>query len=179
MPERPPAAMPAAAMPELGSAQRPQNDCDYSNEGKNDRNNSISKDSLQTMKKIYDLKLDNVEYGTVNCNSITIIRVGSRLKDAIRARMLSSKYVYEQVELGIKQLHANGFAHCDIYFDNVFVDSIEDGGKVFIGDLEYCRPKEAPAPRNIRRSDTRARTAEDLDVIQLGIFKDDLGKFCR
>ena len=97
----------------------------------------------------------------------------------IRRHDLRLNDVYHQVSLGIQQLHFNGFAHCDICLDNIFVDSIEEGGHIFIGDLEYCRLKDELPPKNIRRSDCRARTAEELDNFQLEIFKEELSKICK
>jgi hypothetical protein len=123
---------------------------------------------------IYALQLPNVEHGTINCSSITITRVGSRLRDAIIARHMNRDDIFQQVYMGIQQLHAHDFAHCDICVDNIFVDSIEDGGEVFIGDLEYCRLKNLPPPMNIKRADASALTAEQLDDIQLMKFKDEL-----
>jgi hypothetical protein len=80
----------------------------------------------------------------------------------------------QQVELGVSQLHANSIAHCDLCLDNIFVDNVEDGGRVFLGDVEYCCAIESPAPTDLRRSDRRARTAGDLDSLQLEKLKDEL-----
>lgn len=91
---------------------------------------------LNIIGAIYDLKLQNVEHGRVNCSSVTITRVGYQLNDAMRARHLSREKVYEQVKTAVQQLHEHGYAHCDICVDNIFVDSEEDGGNVFLGDLE-------------------------------------------
>lgn len=137
--------------------------------------NSIS---LDIIGKIYKLRLPNVEYGTVNHISITITRVGSKLKDIIRMHSRNKNEIYQQVEMGIEQLHANGFAHCDICLDNIFVDSLENGGNIFIGDLEYCRLISDAPPVDIRRADRRARTAGDLDNFQLENFKDELARIC-
>jgi RIO-like serine/threonine protein kinase len=132
--------------------------------------------NFEVIKSIYQLNLQNVEHGTVNHIAIIITRVGSQLIDAVRVRHLSHDEIYDQVKMGIEQLHSNGFAHCDICVDNIFVDSVDDGGRVFIGDLEYCRSSTEPAPKDIRRSDIRASTAENLDYIQLEKLKDELSK---
>jgi hypothetical protein len=84
--------------------------------------------------------------------------------------------VYEQVRKAVGQLHSNGFAHCDICAENIFVDSVEDGGALFIGDLEYCRNRNEKPPPDTRRADARAKTAEQLDNIQLENLKDELAK---
>lgn len=123
---------------------------------------------------IYDLNLPNVEHGRINCKSITITRVGSRLRDALRKRDMDKRSVLDQIRSGIDQLHANGYAHCDIRVDNIFVDSEGDGGTVFLGDLEYCRGKDEKPPSDIRRADSKAETAEQLDFIQLAKLQDEL-----
>ncbi len=72
------------------------------------------------------------------------------LRDALRVRHMDKRKVLNQIRSGINQLHANGYAHCDLYVDNIFVDSEEDGGSVFLGDLEYCRRKDEKPPTDIR-----------------------------
>lgn len=129
---------------------------------------------IATIGAIYALNLPNVEHGRVNCKSITITRVGSRLRDALRTRHMDKRSVLDQVTLGIGQLHTNGYAHCDICVDNIFVDSQEDGGRVFLGDLEYCRRKDEKPPADIRRADPKAKTAEELDLLQLEKLSDEL-----
>eukprot|EP00969_Alexandrium_andersonii_P278098 12293339-Alexandrium_andersonii.AAC.1 len=123
---------------------------------------------------IYALNLPNIEHGRVNCKSITITRVGSRLRDAVRTRHMDKSSVLAQVRSGVDQLHANGYAHCDLCVDNIFVDNQEDGGAVFLGDLEYCRRKDEKPPVDIRRADPKAKTAEELDMLQLEELKDEL-----
>ncbi len=134
----------------------------------------LNRINISAIGAIYALNLSNVEHGIINCTSITITRVGSRLRDAVVVRHMNREEVYEQVCMGIQQIHTNGFAHCDICVDNIFVDSVEDGGRVFIGDLEYCRPKSQPPPMNIRRAHESALMAEQLDNIQLTNLKDEL-----
>ena len=134
----------------------------------------LARINIEIIRAVYQLHLENVEWGYVNCSSVTITRIGSRLKDVFRPRNLDRASVLQQVELGVNQLHANGFAHCDICVDNVFVESVEDGGRVFLGDIEYCSAIDSPAPRDLRRSDRSARTAGDLDLLQLAKFKDEL-----
>jgi hypothetical protein len=123
--------------------------------------------------KVYSANLANVEHGTTNGTSITITRVGSTLKDAMRVRSLGRSFIFSQVDLAVNQLHAIGVAHCDICVDNVFVDSVADGGTVFLGDLEYCRSTESPPPVGIKRAHNVA-TARELDLAQLEVFRDEL-----
>jgi hypothetical protein len=54
------------------------------------------------------------------------------------------------------------------------VDNQEDGGTVFFGDLEYCRRKDEKPPADIRRDDPKAKSAEELDMLQLEKLKDEL-----
>ena len=136
--------------------------------------NKLSQIEMDTIRTIYSLKLPNVEWGTVNGRSITITRVGSTLSDAIRVRHLNREDVFEQVSRGIAQLHANGFAHCDICVDNIFVDSLEEGGQAFLGDLEYCGGKDSKPRSGTKRTDVRAKTAEELDNFQLVKLRDEL-----
>jgi len=134
----------------------------------------VSNINLGIISSIYALNLPNIEHGRVNCKSVTITRVGSRLRDAMRVRHMDVRAVFDQVKFGIEQLHANGYAHCDVCVDNIFVDSQEDGGAVFLGDLEYCRGIAEEAPTDIQRADSRANTAGELDLIQLEKLKDEL-----
>jgi len=139
--------------------------------------NKLHEIKMDLIRKVYSLKLPNVEFGTVNETSLTIARVGCKLSDAIRVRHLNKKDIFIQVSRGVEQLHANGFAHCDICVDNIFVDSLEDGGQVFLGDLEYCCLKDSKPRPDIRRADRGAKTAEALDNIQLAKLKDELASF--
>jgi hypothetical protein len=123
---------------------------------------------------IYTLNLPNIEHGRINCKSVTITRVGSRLRDAVRVRRMDKSSIFAQVTSGVHQLHANGYAHCDICVDNIFVDSQEDGGTVFLGDLEYCRRKDEKPPADTKRADPKAKSAEELDMLQLEKLKDEL-----
>ena len=121
---------------------------------------------------IYNAKLANVEQGVVNDNTVTITRVGRLLRDVVRSGELEKSFVFAQVQKAVKQLHSLGIAHCDICVDNVFVNVVDN--VVFLGDLEYCQSMINPPPINIRRADCKANTAEELDWIQLGKFRDEL-----
>ncbi len=126
----------------------------------------LSNINIDIIRSIYALNLPNVEHGRVNCKSVTITRVGSRLRDAMRVCHLDAVAIYDQLKLAIEQLHVNGYAHCDICVDNIFVDSQEDGEAIFLGDLEYSRRKDEKPSADIRRADLKAITAEQLDMIQ-------------
>jgi len=129
----------------------------------------ISNINMSIIKDIYSKKLANVEYGTVNGVSITIHRIGNKLRNVISN--LDKQDVLAQVESGMKQLHEMNYAHCDICLDNIFV---EDNGTVFLGDLEYCRIKTDKPPTDINRAEDSAVSSEDLDLMQLLKLKDEL-----
>jgi hypothetical protein len=137
--------------------------------------NKVANIKMNIIGSIYEAKLPNVEHGTVNCTSVTITRVGSRLRDAMRVRSsLDFTRVFNQVQQAIEQLHAIGYAHCDICVDNIFVDSEDEGGAVFLGDLEYCCRIQDKPPTGIRRADSKAKTAQQLDKIQLQKLQDEI-----
>jgi predicted unusual protein kinase regulating ubiquinone biosynthesis (AarF/ABC1/UbiB family) len=75
-----------------------------------------------------------------------ITRVGRRISDALRDG-ISKQVIYDGFVAGVKQLHAHGFAHCDISISNVFVD---DKGLAFLVDLEYLTPLNDPPPHKTR-----------------------------
>ena len=127
---------------------------------------------MQIIKDIYHAKLPNVEQGIANCTTVTITTVGRRLRDVIGSGGLEKNFVFTQVQEAVRQLHSIGIAHCDICVDNVFVNVVD--GVVFLGDLEYCQPMGNPPPTGIRRADSRAKTAQELDYIQLEKLKDEL-----
>lgn len=127
---------------------------------------------MEIMRAIYNAKLPNVEQGIANCTTVTITTVGRRLRDVVRTGELEKSFVFAQVQEAVKQLHSLGIAHCDICADNVFVNVVDN--VVFLGDLEYCQLLVNPPPTGIRRADSRARTAGELDLIQLDKFRDEL-----
>ena len=127
---------------------------------------------MDIIRKIYEAKLRNVEQGIAHCDTITITTVGRRLSDVVRAGGIEKKFAFAQVQAAVMQLHDRGIAHCDICADNIFVNVVDD--TVFLGDLEYCRNMGDPPPIGIRRGDSRATTAEELDLIQLSKFNDEL-----
>ena len=132
----------------------------------------LSKINMEAIRSVYAFKLDNVETGTANGKTITITRVGARLKDALRDGRVNPGRAYDDICRGVTQLHARGYAHCDICVDNIFFD--EDSSCAFLGDLEYCRPKTESPPCGLRRGHADARTAEELDNIQLIALKDEI-----
>eukprot|EP01041_Mallomonas_annulata_P027820 gene27820-49534_t len=128
---------------------------------------------MEIIRAIYNAKLPNVEQGIANYTTVTITTVGRRLRDVVRsAGELEKSFVFAQVQEAVRQFHSLGIAHCDICVDNVFVNVV--GDVVFLGDLEYCQLMVNPPPIGIRRADSRARTAEELDLIQLAKFSDEL-----
>jgi hypothetical protein len=88
----------------------------------------------------YKAKLENVEHGFTNYQSVTITRIGCPLADALRKGKVSKEKVLAEVKAAIDQLHAIGLAHCDICCDHIFVD-IDPPYTVFLGDLEYVCAK--------------------------------------
>lgn len=127
---------------------------------------------MEIIRAIYNAKLPNVEQGIANSTTVTITTVGRRLRDVVRSGEFEKRFVFAQVQEAVRQLHSLGIAHCDICVDNVFVNVV--GDVVFLGDLEYCQLMVNPPPINIRRADSRARTAGELDLIQLDKFGDEL-----
>eukprot|EP01031_Cornospumella_fuschlensis_P030529 gene30529-36896_t len=130
--------------------------------------------AIAQIKRIYDAQLPNVEQGVTNSTSITITTIGRTVADAIRNFGMSKQTALDGARRAVEQLHGIGMAHCDICVDNLFVHL--DTGVVFLGDLEYCRPMDEPAPASLRRSDPRACNAEELDKLQLTRLQDDLAR---
>jgi tRNA A-37 threonylcarbamoyl transferase component Bud32 len=127
---------------------------------------------LAHSKMTHDARLPNVEQGVISYTSITITTIGRRVRDAIRHRGLDKQTALDGVERAVQQLHAIGMAHCDICVDNIFVDL--ETGVVFLGGLEYCRPVGDAPPVDIRRrGDPAARTAQELDELQLARLQEE------
>lgn len=133
---------------------------------------SLGRINMEIISQVYELRLPNVEWGQCNCTSVTIERLGHRLQDVFQLRGFDRLTVYQQIFDAVQQLHANGFAHCDICVDNIFVEL--ESKIVFLGDVEYCCALNCSAPTNLKRSDPNARTAGELDLIQLAKLKDEL-----
>jgi hypothetical protein len=128
--------------------------------------------AIARIKTIYEAKLPNVEQGVTNFTSITITRIGRRLAHAIHIHGLDKRVAINGAERAVQQLHAIGMAHCDICADNTFVDL--QTGVVFLGDLEYCRPLADAPPVDTRRAYLAARTAQELDTLQLAKLRTEL-----
>jgi hypothetical protein len=133
---------------------------------------SLDRINMDIIRKVYELRLPNVEWGQCNCTSVTIERLGYRLRDVFQLRGFDRQTVFQQIELAVNQLHANGIAHCDLCVDNIFVEF--ESSTVFLGDVEYCCALDCPAPTHLKRSDPNANTAEDLDWRQLEKLTDEL-----
>ena len=115
---------------------------------------------MDVIERIYSLKLPNVEWGTVNGESITITRVGANLVNAFRDRQLRRVDIFDQVSRGVAQRFA--------------LSDVDDGEHALLGDLENCCGRDSKPRSDTRRADGRATTAEELDNIQLAKLKDDL-----
>lgn len=128
--------------------------------------------AIANIKTVYQARLPNVEQGVTHCTSITISTIGRRLRDAIHLHGLKKEEALAGATSAVAQLHAIGMAHCDICVDNIFVNL--ETNVVFLGDLEYCRPMGEAPPEDIRRADPAARTAQELDKLQLEKLRDEL-----
>jgi hypothetical protein len=128
--------------------------------------------SLERIQKVYEHRLQNVEWGSVNLETRTsdVTRIGSLVETVIRQRKMSKESVIAGVRAGVEQLHRIGFAHCDIAVQNVFVDL---NGVVFLDDLEYVTPVDHLPPHYTRlpRGGQAPKTAEELDWLQFSTFE--------
>jgi hypothetical protein len=124
------------------------------------------------LRKVYAAKLNNVEHGRVNSNSVMITSVGRRLQDAISQRLVTTADALAQIRLAVEQLHSIGVAHCDIFSGNVFVEM--DTNRVFLGDLEYCRDINEAPPVGITRASSEATSAQHLDYLQLTLLEQEM-----
>jgi hypothetical protein len=128
---------------------------------------------LDLIRIVYDHQLEYVEHGKANGKSVTILRVGSRLKDVVT--LVDKVVIFEQIKAGIIELHNLGFAHCDICAENVFVEFFGKDYKAFLGDLEYLQPMALAPPIGLNRSH-EVSSAEDLDWRQFAVFSEELAK---
>lgn len=125
---------------------------------------------IQYMNEVYEAQLRNVEWGrVVKERSVMITRIGTMLSTAIANGRVTRQAAEDGVRLGLDQLHAIGYAHCDIKVANVFVDS---NNIVFLDDIEYLTPIantewERPFPDD----QERPITARDLDDYQFELFR--------
>jgi len=137
---------------------------------------STSIRQISYMGVVYAAKLPNVVWGSVvGERSVLISRIGTLLTTAIANRRISRQVAEDGVRLGLDQLHAIGYAHCDIKVANVFVDA---SNIVFLDDIEYLTPVAntewvRPFPNN----QERPVTARDLDDYQFDLFRLELCRF--
>lgn len=123
---------------------------------------------LDLIRQIYTQAHENVEHGVANGTSVTITSIGKTFENAVRhGDITRMSQVIPAVREAIDAIHSLGIAHCDVCVDNLFV---MDGGRVILGDLEYCTEKNNPPPR-LRRFYNNAdgkepETAEELDENQ-------------
>ena len=76
--------------------------------------------------------------------------------------------VVAHVRNALDELHALGFAHCDVSVDNVFYD--RNNKCAFLDDLEYlCLVNSLPPP-NSNKFGRNPITSRDLDEIQFEQF---------
>ncbi len=119
----------------------------------------------------------HVEYGRViDSHSIMISRIGNRLTRSNMTKLgLTTVMVIAQVLLGLQELHNIGLAHCDVSVNNVFID---DGGVVFLNDLEYLTPINDPVPHYTRLpvgvTADQVQNARHLDELQFQLFSADV-----
>jgi len=77
---------------------------------------------LDRIRVVYSRSPQFIEQGEVlDRKSIRIVSIGSKLSDALSLRKISADEVLRNVRSGLDNLHALGFAHCDVCVDNVFV----------------------------------------------------------
>jgi hypothetical protein len=126
--------------------------------------------------------LPHIEFGQVlrdDQNRVTrscmITRIGTRLSSALSSGVVNCDGVWGQIQCAVAELHAIGFAHCDISVNNAYVD---DDGIVFLSDFEYLTPVSAQPPHLTRVPTTTSvdaiLTASDLDSSQLTTFQNEL-----
>lgn len=129
--------------------------------------NRVSPETFSLMSQVYAAKMPNLESGRVlpSAQKALIHTVGRPLHKTLESDGdLDGEHIAAMMRAGVAQLHELGFAHCDIALENFFVKAT---GEIFLGDLEYMQPLDAPAPKTLYRSIPTATTAEDLDRMQL------------
>jgi len=121
---------------------------------------------IERILAVYSHRLPHVEWGHAvsgDGNAIMITRVAMRLMDAISSNTITRNTAVDHVRMGMAELHAVGYAHCDIVLENVFVDN----GVAFLDDLEYLTPVDQAAPNNARWDSKNhpGLTARGLDML--------------
>ncbi|KAG9411164.1 hypothetical protein AC1031_016812 [Aphanomyces cochlioides] len=129
--------------------------------------------NMELIERIYSADLQHVERGICNHNSVTITSIGRTLRDALIAFRGKRHLIIDGVKKALEELHSIGVAHCDVRAANVF-DLLGDR-RVIFGDLEYCRPLDAPPP-DVKRKHESCKTALELDNYQFGRFVDELAR---
>ncbi|CAK4841588.1 unnamed protein product, partial [Aphanomyces euteiches] len=115
---------------------------------------------MDIIQRIYSADLQHVERGICNHISVTVPSIGQTLQNALSAQV---------------ELHNIGVAHCDVRAANVFV--LLSDRRVILGDLEHCRPLDAPPPKVKRFPKNKScKTALELDDYQFGVFVDELAQ---
>jgi hypothetical protein len=149
-----------------------------------EHNSSVSLVTMGYINTVYTHQppLRHIEFGEVlqdDRNNLTrhclISRIGVRLSSALLNGIVTRDSIWHQIQAAVFELHAIGFAHCDISINNAYVDA---DGIVFLDDLEYLTPINSPPPHKIRVPKTTVidsiATASALDMAQLETFHTDL-----
>ncbi|KAH9160390.1 hypothetical protein AeNC1_018984 [Aphanomyces euteiches] len=133
--------------------------------------------NMELIQRIYNnTKFLHVERGRCNCTSVTISSIGQTLENSLHYFQGQPKLIFDQVKSALDELHSIGIAHCDVRAANVFV-LLEDK-RVILGDLEYCRALHDSPPdvKVFPKKKDACKTALELDMYQLGVFQDELGR---
>jgi hypothetical protein len=74
-----------------------------------------SEQQMEWIGAVYQLALPHVEHGYVlNAKTTVATRVGRKLAACIGDGTITREVAFEQIRLGVQELHESGFAHCDI-----------------------------------------------------------------
>eukprot|EP01038_Epipyxis_sp_PR26KG_P016746 gene16746-22907_t len=145
---------------------------------RSNRGGFVSDTQLGHINFIHSLGLPHVERGYPIKSlraTVMITRIGQRVQDALVEGKITIQQIMTDVRKGLDELHKEGFAHCDLRVENVFVDS--DGA--FLDDLEYLTPINEPPPLHVKHKHdlNSTTTALELDVMMLQKFDIALTKF--
>jgi hypothetical protein len=130
---------------------------------------------MEMIQTVYEANLPHVEHGivpNVESRAALITTVGRKLKDCILDGTVTKAVAIQHITLGIHELHALNFACCDLCVSNCSVDLSGEAPVVFLNDLEYIRPLDAPPPPSPHNSRLPPGfelpiTSRDLDLLQL------------
>ncbi|KAG9411700.1 hypothetical protein AC1031_017339 [Aphanomyces cochlioides] len=123
--------------------------------------------NMDLIRHIYSAPLQHVERGVCHRDSVTITSIGRTLQHALSDFQGKRHLIIDGVKKALYELHSIGVAHCDVRAANVFV--LLSNGRVILGEMEYCRPLDAPPP-DVKRKDDSCTTAGELDNYQFERF---------